>query len=63
MTWQWLLRQDQELFTFTCTSDYVAVADAIGLPKDKLGACVDSGVSSHYCPDCTKFLNYQPLED
>jgi hypothetical protein len=65
MTWQQLLckTEDQKLFAFVCTSDYIAVADAIGLPKDKLGACVDSGASSHYFPDRTKSLNYRPLED
>ena len=55
--------EDQELFAFTCTSDYVTIADAIGLPKDKLGACIDSGASSHYCPDRTRFQNFRPLED
>src|ERR1700722_13762592 len=55
--------EDQELFAFTCTSDYVTVADAIGLPKDKLGACIDSGASSHYCLDRTRFQNFWPLED
>jgi hypothetical protein len=53
--------EDEELFAFTCTSDYVAAADSIGVPKDKCGACVDSGASNHYCPDRTKFQNYRPL--
>jgi hypothetical protein len=55
--------EDQELFAFMCTSDYIAIGDTIGLPKDKLGACLDSGASTHYCPDHTKFQNFQPLED
>jgi hypothetical protein len=38
--------EDEELFAFTCTSDYVATADSIGVPKDKCGACVDSGASN-----------------
>jgi hypothetical protein len=43
--------------------DYVAVADAIGLLKNKFSACIDSSTSTHYCLDCTKFQNYQSLED
>jgi hypothetical protein len=43
--------QDEELFTFMCTSDYVALTEALQLPKDKLGTCIDSGASSHYGPD------------
>ena len=54
---------DEELFAFTCTSDYVALTESLQLPKDKLGACIDSGASSHYCPDRTKFQNYRSLDD
>jgi len=42
---------DDKLFAFTCTSDYVALTNSLKLPKDKFGACMDSGASSHYCPD------------
>ena len=54
---------DEELFAFMCTSDYIAIADALGLPKDKLWACIDSSASSHYCPNRTKFQNYWPLDN
>jgi len=54
--------KDEELFAFTCTSDYVAVAEALQVPKSRLGACIDSGASRHYCPDRSKFENYQPIE-
>jgi len=47
-----------ELFMFTCTSDYTAVAEALQLPKEKRDTCIDSGASSHYCPDRNKFQNY-----
>ena len=36
---------ENELFTFTCTSDYAAVVEKLNLSKSKLGTCVDSGVS------------------
>ena len=34
-----------KLFVFICTSDYVAVADTLDIPKFKLGTCMDSGAS------------------
>ena len=34
-----------EIFTFTCTSDYVEVANALNIPKSQLGACIDSSAS------------------
>ena len=51
-----------ELFSFTCTSDYAAVVEKLDLPKLKLGTCVDSGASHDYCPDHSKFVNYQTIE-
>ena len=50
--------EDEELFAFTCTSDYTSLANALQLLKDQYGACIDSGSSSHYCPDQNKFENY-----
>ena len=29
--------------------------------KAHLGACIDSGASCHYSPDCKKFENYWPI--
>src|SRR5882762_4938951 len=55
--------EENELFAFTCTSDYVALTEVLKLPKDKFGACMDSGASDHYCPDRTKFENYRPLDN
>ena len=49
---------DDELFMFTCTSDYADVPKALQIPKSRLGACMDSGASRHYCPDHDKFENY-----
>ena len=54
--------KDKEFFTFTCTSDYVAVAETLQILKSRLGACIDSGASQHYCLDCERFMNYQPIE-
>jgi len=54
--------KDEQFFAFTCTSDYVAVAEALQLPKSRLGACIDSGASRHYCPNRARFTNYRPIE-
>ena len=51
-----------KLFTFTCTSDYAAVVKKLNPPKLKLGTCVDSRASRDYCPDQSKFVNYQTVE-
>jgi hypothetical protein len=50
------------LFAFTCTSDYMAVVDTLEVLKSKLGTCMDSGASRHYCPDQTKFTDYKAVE-
>jgi hypothetical protein len=55
--------QDDEHFAFTCTSDFVTLTEALHLLKDKLGMCINSGASSHYCPDQTKFQNYRTIDD
>jgi gag-polypeptide of LTR copia-type len=35
---------DKELFAFTCTSDFANVAEALQVPKSRLGTCIDSRV-------------------
>jgi hypothetical protein len=53
---------DANLFAFSCTSDYVEIAQGLDLLTTKLGgSIVDTGASSHFCPDQTKFQNYRPL--
>jgi len=52
----------EDLFAFTCTSAYVALAESIDVPKSKLGTCMDSGASRHYCPDKSKFTDYKAVE-
>ena len=51
--------EENKLFAFTCTSDYVAVADKLDMPKLKLGTCIDSGASRDYCPDRSKFITWK----
>ena len=46
------------MFTFTCTSNYVAVAEDLDVPKLRLETCIDSSASQDSCPDHSKFLNY-----
>jgi hypothetical protein len=33
--------EDEELFAFTCTSDYHALTNSLKLPKCKSGACMN----------------------
>ena len=35
----------EELFAFTCTSDFAAEATELQIPKERRGAIVDSGAS------------------
>ena len=52
-----------EIFAFTCTSDYIEVANALNIPKSRLGVCIDSDASCHYSPDCNAFINYSPINN
>ena len=52
-----------EIFAFTCTSNYIEVANTLSVPKSQLGACIDSGASRHYSPDCDAFINYSPINN
>ena len=47
-----------EIFAFTCTSDYVEVTNTLNVPKSWLGTCINSGASQHYSPNCDVFINY-----
>ena len=49
---------DDDLFAFTCTSGFSAIAQSNPISANPLAACIDSGASSHYCPDRSKFINY-----
>ena len=52
-----------EIFAFTCTSDYVEVTNTLNIPKSQLGACIDSGASRYYSPNCNAFINYCPINN
>ena len=54
--------EENELFMFTCTSNYVAVADKLDVLKLKLGICIDSRASRDYCPDQSKFITYRAVQ-
>ena len=54
--------EENNLFTFTCSSDYADIADSLKLPKSKFGTCVDSSASTNYSPDHSKFSNYWEIE-
>ena len=51
----------EEMFVFTCTSNYTNVAEALKIPKSQLGACIDIRASHHYSPHHDKFENYCPI--
>ena len=53
---------DNEMFAFTCTSDFANIAEALQVPKSGLGTCIDSGASRVYSPDRTKFTNYRSID-
>ena len=53
--------EENDLFAFTCTSDFADVADSSNLPKSKYRTCLDSGASNNYSPDQTKFSNYHEV--
>jgi hypothetical protein len=53
---------ENELFAFTCTSDFANVAEALQVPKSRLGTCIDSGASRVYSPDRTRFTNYKTID-
>ena len=54
--------KDNDLFAFTCTSDYADITESSKLLKSKYGMCLDSGASNDYSPDRTKFSNYQVID-
>ena len=52
-----------EIFTFTCMSDYIEVTNTLNIPKSQLGACIDSSASQHYNPNHDAFINYCPINN
>ena len=52
-----------EIFAFTCMSNYIEVANALNVPKSQLGACIDSSASQHYSPNHNAFINYSPINN
>ena len=52
-----------EIFTFTYTSNYIEVTNALNIPKSQLSACINSGASQHYSPDHDVFINYCPINN
>ena len=51
------------LFAFTCTSDYADVTNALNVPKSRLGACINSGASRHYSPHRNASTDYRPIHN
>jgi len=53
---------DDTLFAFACKSDHVDVAEALQLPKSRLGTCIESAATRNFSPDHSQFTNYRPIE-
>ena len=54
--------EDDGLFAFTCSSDFQEVANAISIPKSRMGGCVDSGASQHYSLSRENFSRYRAID-
>ena len=52
--------ETQESYAFA-TSDLAGIAKGLKVPADRRGAIVDSGATSHFCPDRTKFVTFQSI--
>ncbi|OJA09716.1 hypothetical protein AZE42_13320 [Rhizopogon vesiculosus] len=44
------------------TSDLASVAKQLNIPIEHRGAIIDSSVTSHFCPDHEKFMNFVTIE-
>ena len=54
--------EKDEMFAFSCTSDYANVAEVLQVSKLNLGSCVNSGASDVYSPEHKKFANYKSID-
>lgn len=53
---------DNKLFAFICTSDYVHTANKDIHMYKETHAIINSGASDHFSPDCKQFINFMPLK-
>jgi transposase InsO family protein len=51
----------QDNYAFA-TSDLGGIANQLNIPLERHGAIIDSGATSHFCPDFSKFQNYVPID-
>ena len=49
-------------FALTCSSNGVALAESLDIPKLRMGTCINSRASRDYCPDQLKFQNYKSVQ-
>jgi hypothetical protein len=53
---------NEEIFAFTCSSNFQALASTLKATKTRNEVIIDSGASHHFCPDKSKFLDYKPID-
>src|SRR5882762_10276429 len=44
------------------TSDMCGIANQLKIPVESRGAIIDSGASSHFCPDRSKFIDFTAID-
>jgi hypothetical protein len=54
---------EDDLFAFSCTSDYVNAANDLGKDKARIDTIVDSGATWHFTLDKGKLINYQTIQN
>jgi hypothetical protein len=53
--------QSKDNYAFA-SSALAGIAKQINIPVERRGAIIDSGATSHFCPDHSKFINFTPIE-
>jgi hypothetical protein len=53
--------QSNDNYAFA-SSDLASIAKQINIPVERHGAIIDSGATSHFCPDRSKFITFTPIE-
>jgi hypothetical protein len=58
-----VVNEQEDLFAFTCMSDFAMITKACGIKKTDMGPIADTGASRHYCLNKNQFVNYCPISN